>query len=97
MTTGLADVDSAARELDLGITSQLDAAAFLGFNCDAGSLIGNELDQLCYVFVVVFGADLDVGISHGQVGGCTTVEQTSEGDYALSRAATLDSSCSMRT
>jgi hypothetical protein len=57
-TTGLADVDSAAQELDLGITSQLDAAAFLGFNCDAGSLIGNELDQLCYVFVVVFGADL---------------------------------------
>jgi hypothetical protein len=42
-------------------------------------LIGNMLDQLCYVFVVVFGADLDVGISHGQLDGCSTVEQTREG------------------
>ena len=86
LTTGLADVDSAARELDLGITSQLDAAAFLGFNCDAWGLVSNELDQLCCVFVVVFGADLDVGISHGQVGGCTTVEQTSEGDLDACRS-----------
>ena len=77
--SGLADVDSAARELDLGITSYFDAATFLGFNCDAGGLIGNMLDQLCYVFVVVFGADLDVGISHGQLDGCSTVEQTREG------------------
>jgi hypothetical protein len=86
LTTGLADVDSATRELDLGITSQLDAAAFLGFNCDAWGLVSNVLDQLSHVFVVVFGADLDVGIRHGQLDGCRTVGQTSEGDYALSRA-----------
>ena len=63
----LANVDGTARELDLGITCYLDAAASPGFNDDAGGLIDNVLDQLGHIFVVVFSADLDVGIRHWAV------------------------------